>query len=273
MQTGAHGVLQKRQTLAHKGAVFAHKGHHIGNRAESDQLAVHFQQLAGVAALQRGAQLKGNARAAQILKGTFVIGAFGVNDGYGIGQGVAGQVVVGDDKIQPQCLGAGGFLHGRNAVVHRHDQLEPLLGKAFQRRAGQTVAVAARGQLAAHVCAHAAQALVQDGGGGDAVHIVVTVDDDQLLVLDRLLNARDRLVHIPHKKRVGQRLPRAQKLLRRGGIAAPRCQNSAQQNTAPLGGKCLFIRRSGGFYLPCRIDHFGWLLVVKLLSKSWVRPS
>lgn len=50
----------------------------------------------------------------------------------------------------------GGFLDGRNTVIHGHHQLKALFGQAFQRRAGQTVAGAAGGQLAAHVGAHAA---------------------------------------------------------------------------------------------------------------------
>ena len=112
LQTRAHRVLQKRQALTHKGAVLPHKRHHIGHSAKRDQLAVHLKQIGGRAALERGAEFERHARAAQILERAFIVGPLGVDHRNGIGQGFAGQVVVGHDKVKPQFFGAGCFLDG-----------------------------------------------------------------------------------------------------------------------------------------------------------------
>ena len=98
---------------------------------------------AGVAALERGTELERHARAAQVLERAFVVGALGVDNGDGIWQRVARQVVIRDDEVKAQLLCAGGLLDGGNAVVYRHDKLEALGRQRFQRRACQTVAGAA----------------------------------------------------------------------------------------------------------------------------------
>ena len=196
VQAGAHRVLQKAQPLADDGAVLPHERHHVGHGAQGGQLAVHFQQLGGVTAFQRGAKLERHARAAQIFKRAFVVGPLGVYDGNRVGERVTRQVVVRDDEVKAQFLGAGGFLDGGNAVVHRDHELKALSGQGFQRCACQAVTGTAGGQLAADVRALAGETFVQNRGGGNAVHIVVAVNDHEFFVLDGFLNAGDRFVHI-----------------------------------------------------------------------------
>ena len=116
----------KRDRPSRNRAVLPHQRHDVGHRAQRRQLAVHFQQLGGVAALERGTELERHACAAQVLERAFVVGALGVNNGDGVWQRVARQVVIRDDEVKAQLLCAGGLLDGGNAVVYRHDELEAL---------------------------------------------------------------------------------------------------------------------------------------------------
>ena len=256
MQAGAHRVLQKGQTLADNRAVLPHQRHDVGHRTQRRQLAVHFQQLGGVAALERGTELERHARAAQVLERAFVVGALGVDNGDGVRQRVARQVVIRDDEVKAQLLCAGSFLDGGNAVVYRHDELEALGGQRFQRRACQTVAGAAGRQLAADVCALAGETFVQNGRGRDAIDVIVTVDDHEFLLFDGLLDTDDSLVHIGEQERVAQRFALAQQGLRSGGVrAAAGGQHPAQQYAAPGPGQRGFRRGVRLFQLPRRVIH------------------
>ena len=235
LQAGAHRILQNGKALLHDGAVFTLQRHHVGNGAERGQLAEHLEQVARGAVLERGAELERHARAAQALAGAFVVGAVGVDDGGGPGQRFAGQVVVGDDQVETEFGGAIGFGHGGDAVVHRDDELIALGGQAAHglRVEAVTAAVPA-GQLAAHMRALVGKAFVQDGGGGNAVDIIIAKNDDGFLVFDGLADAFDRFVHILEPVRVGQfRLfgQQAVGLLRR--FDAARRQHPAEQRPVP----------------------------------------
>ena len=256
VQAGAHRILQKIQPLPDDGAVFPHQRHDIGYRAERGKLAVHLQKFGRVAALQRGAELKGNTRTAQIFKRAFIVGPLGVHHGNGIGQRIARQMVVSDDKVQPQLSGTGSFLHGRDAVIHRHDQLEALLCQRFKRSAGQAVAGAARGQLAAHMCPLTGETFVQNSRCRNTVHIIVTVDDHEFLIFNSLFDAGDCFVHILEQKRITEPLALPQHCLRSGGLGtAAGGQHPAQQYTAPGTRQRGFGGGIALFQLPRRVIH------------------
>ena len=166
-------------------------------------------------------------------------------------------MVVGDDQVDAQLFGVGGLLHGGDAVVHRDDQGIALVRQLFQHVLVHAVAaLGAQGQFAAHLRAQVGEILVQNGGGGDAVHVVVAVNDDGLAVLHGAVQPLHRLVHIPDGKRIGQgRFPLQQRrgLLRR--LAAPRGQHPRKQPAAAgllQSGRRLLIQR---LRLPDAIPH------------------
>ena len=166
-------------------------------------------------------------------------------------------MVVGDDQVDAQLPGVGGLLHGGDAVVHRDDQGIALVRQFFQRVPVHAVAaLGAQGQFAAHLRAQVGEILVQNGGGGNAVHVVVAVNDDGLALLHGAVQPLHRLVHIPDGKRVGQgRFPLQQRrgLLRR--LAAPRGQHPRKQPAAARllqSGRRLLIQR---LRLPDAIPH------------------
>ena len=116
-------------------------------------------------------------------------------------------MVVGDDQIHAQRGRKVGFLHGRDAVIHRHDEGATLVVHRLDGVFRKAVAVPlAAGQHTLDGRAHALEMLVQQGGGGHAVHIVIAEDRDGLAVVDGLPDALTGGVHIGQQRGVGKLL-------------------------------------------------------------------
>ena len=101
-KAGPVRVLQQVQARFDQGAVLAGQGHHVRHGAHGGKVAAVIQHLLGRAAVQRGTELEGHTCAAQALEGAGIIGAAGVHHGNGFGQGIMGQMVIGDDQVHPQ---------------------------------------------------------------------------------------------------------------------------------------------------------------------------
>ena len=129
-----------------------------------------------------------------------------IDDGEGFGQFLARQVVIGDDEIDLifcRCR----LLDGGDAAVHRDDEPGAPGDDLIERFLVQPVAVllTMRNEV---VCSRAelTQIAAEKRGRRDAVDVVIAIDDDALLRLDRLLYARDGLFHILHQERIVKRL-------------------------------------------------------------------
>ena len=114
-------------------------------------------------------------------------------------------MVVGDDQIHAQRSRKVGFFHGRDAVIHRHDKGAALVVHGLDGVFRQAVAVPlAAGQHTLDSRAHALEVLVQQGGGGHAVHIVIAKNSDGLAVVDGLPDALTSGVHVGQQGGVGK---------------------------------------------------------------------
>ena len=199
--------MQLPQPSLDKGAVLPHQRHHIRHRAHGGKVAAVIQHLLRRTAVQRSAKLEGYTRAAQTLEGAVVVLPAGVNHRHSLGQGVRRQMVVGNDQVHAQRSRKVGFFHGRDAVIHRHDESAALVVHGLNGVFGQAVAVPlAAGQHTLDGRAHALEMLVQQGGSGHAVHIVITKNRDGLAVVDGLPDALAGGVHIGQQGGVGKRL-------------------------------------------------------------------
>ena len=140
-------------------------------------------------------------------------------------------MVVGNDQVHAQRSRKVGFLHGRDAVVHRHDEGAALVVHGLDGVFRKAVAVPlAAGQHTLDSRAHALEMLVQQGGGGHAVHIVIAEDRDGLAVVDGLPDALTGGVHIGQQRGVGKLLLPCQQGQRFGGVGdAPGGKNARQQ--------------------------------------------
>ena len=250
-QPGTVGVLQLMQAGSYQCAVLAGQRHHIRHRAHSGKVAAVIQHFLRRAAVQRGAQLKGHARTAQALEGAGIIPAAGIHHSSRLRQCVRRQMVVGDDQVDAQFCGVIRFVHGRNAIVHGHDQLTALVVDGADRVFGKAVTIAlAAGQHTLDGRTHALEMLVQKGRSGHAVHIVIAEHHDGLPVIDGLPDALTSLLHIGQQKWVAQLFLTGQQGQRVGGVgdAAGR-QNACQQGVFLLLGSKhgLVFRFAPGF--------------------------
>ena len=140
-------------------------------------------------------------------------------------------MVVGNDQVHAQRSRKVGFFHGRDAVIHRHDEGTALVVHGLDGVFGQAVAVPlAAGQHTLDGRTHALEVLVQQGGGGHAVHIVIAEHGDGLAVVDGLPDALTGGVHVGQQGGVGKFLLPCQQGQRFGGVGdAPGGKDARQQ--------------------------------------------
>ena len=243
---GAVGLLQLPQAGLDQGAVLSGQGHHVRHGAHSGQVAAVIQHFLRGAVVQRGAQLKGHACAAQPFEGAGIVLPAGVHHGHCLGQGLGRQMVVGDDKVDAQLCGKVGLGYSGDAVVHRHDEPIALVVDGLDGVARQAVAIAlAAGQHAFDGGAHALEVLIQQCRGSHAVHVVVAEHHDGLAIVDGLPDALAGFFHIGEQGGVAQLLFPGQQGERVGrvGDAAGRQDAGQQGRLLLLGGQ------RGGIFL------------------------
>ena len=223
--------MQLPQPGLDKGAVLPHQRHHVRHSAHGGKVAAVIQHFLRWAAVQRSAELEGYACAAQPLEGAVVVLPAGVHHGHGLGQSLRRQMVVGNDQVHTQRSRKVGFLHGRNAVIYGHDKGAALVVHGLDGVFGQAVAVPlAAGQHTLDGRAHAFEVLIQQGGGGHAVHIIIAKNRDGLAVINGLPDALTGSVHVGQQGGVGKFLLPCQQGQRFGGVGdAPGSKDARQQ--------------------------------------------
>ena len=157
------------------------------------------------------------------------------------GQRVRALVVVGDHHVHPQALGVLRLVHGGDAAVHRDDKGNALPVQGIHCVPVQAVALLHPvGDVGNHRRALAAEKIGEQAGGGDPVHVIVPVDGDALVPLQRQTQAPGGLVHVQHQQRVVEQfLPAGQKgsgLFR--SVLTPGAQSQGRQrgDARPLQG-------------------------------------
>ena len=226
------------QPTADQIAVFAHQRHHIRHGAHGHQIRIAAEH--GLSIPLAGAdQLHGHAHARQIRVGIAVPGLLAVDHGDGVRQRVGlALVVIGDDHVHADGLGVLGLLQGGDAAVHGDEQTDPFCPETVQRGTVEAVAfLVAVGNIAHALEALAAQIVGDQTGGGDAVHIIVAINSDRLLLLDGASQAPDSLGHALHLHGIMQTgKPTVQQLpgLRQSADAAKRQYSRKKRPAARL---------------------------------------
>ena len=207
-QTQPLGVGQGGQSGLDDGAVLPRHGHHVGHRTHSGQIGVVLKHLPRpLRSGHRHGQLQCHPHAGQPLEGVRAVGAVGVHHRHSGGQGVLALVVVGDHHVHPKSGGKPHFLHGGDAAVHGNDEGHPLVGQGLDGLQVEAVTfLQAVGNVGGHLSPHVPQAVGEQTGGGDAVHVVVSIDRQMLPRLQRPAYPRRRPVHIPQQHGVQHRL-------------------------------------------------------------------
>ena len=172
--------------------------------------------------------------------------------------------MVGDHQFNAKLLGVLGFFHCRNAIVHRDDKMIALFRQLFQNRFVQAIAfILAAGQAASNALrAYIAQILIQKGGGGDAIHIIIAKNHDRFAAFHCTVDALHRLIHILEQKRIRHRLALQQRFcllcIRAAAANHCACQQTAD---AQCPGKSLCPALIGSIHLPRTILHSVLLLI------------
>ena len=180
---GAHAL----QALLHQQAVVVIEADHIGDGAQRDQIQQgaeigfgFFSVSPAMAQLgaQRQHQVEHHADAGEALAREFAARLVGVDDAPGVGQGVAGQVVVGDQHFHAQAVCFGDAVDAGDAVVDGDQDVGFFLfgGEADDFRRQAVTVIKAVGYQIVHLSATAAQRTQSDRAGSGAVGVIVGND-------------------------------------------------------------------------------------------------
>ena len=201
------GMGQGGQSGLNDGAVFAGHGHHIGHRSHRGQVGI-FQKdpLRPLRSGHRHGQLQGHTHPSQALEGIGAVGAAGIHHSARGGQALLTLMVVRHHHIHPQRGGERGLRPGGDAAVHSDDQGDPLGRQGGHRLRVEAIPLLqAVWDIGQDPSAQTAQAVGEQTGRGDPVHVVVPVDRHSLPRLQGPADAADRPVHVPQAHRVLQR--------------------------------------------------------------------
>jgi hypothetical protein len=133
--------------VAHDDAVFTREGDDVGNGGDGDQFEKRFEDSVKAGFGPAGAgqdgvsEFEGDSGAAEVGVRVIAIGATGVDDGEGRGEGGFGEVVVCDDDVDIEFAGAadGGF--GADAVIDADDETDAAGGGFVDGRRLEAVTV------------------------------------------------------------------------------------------------------------------------------------
>ena len=187
-------------------AVLAHERHDVRGDRHDEQVQQVQDLLEGDAvALRIGLhELEAHAAARQFVERVGAIDPLGVQNGYGAGNLLGREVVVADDEIHALRLRIDNLFRGFDAAVQGDDEPHALAGREvdpFDRNA-VTFGIAVGNVEHQVFVPDLAQELVNQCDGRAAVHVVVAVNHDLLVVAHGALDPLDRLVHVLHQERI-----------------------------------------------------------------------
>ena len=185
--------------------------HHVGHGRNRRQLeerfrdAPHFVGRPAHVWQERLDQLEGHTGAAQILLQVRAIRAIGIEHRERRRQLRLGQVMVRNDDVDAQFVGAAHHFGGADAGIHADDQLHALFGGGLHHFAAHAVAVL---QTVRHVIGGDAagqfEGLGEQHHAGGAVHVVIAVDQDALALANGARDTLDGRRHVAQGHRIVQ---------------------------------------------------------------------
>ena len=203
-RTGEH-----LQPVPHEDPVLPRERDHVRDGRERHEVQKVQRQVGGHAERRHQGlrELERDACPAQVLIRRRAIGATGIEDRRSRWQLVSGQVVVGDDDVDPRRSRLADGLDGGDPAVARDDQ--PGAEPPGLRDSGRAEVVAVPEAVrheGMRARAHARQHAGEQRRGTLAVHVVVTVDEDRRAGAHRGDNELDRARHISPRERIRQSL-------------------------------------------------------------------
>ena len=201
------GLRQKLQAPFDHNAVVARKLDDVGDGANRDQVEKRTLQRGNRHVEQRADRFGDfvcEADSGQIVGFTLEVVALVVNDD-GVGQLRSRLVVVYDDDLGSKAVGLGDLGIVRNATIHGDDELDTLGDSLLNCVGTEAIAVIdAVRYVVVDISAELVEEAGQQGGGGDAVGVIVTVNEDGLIAPDGHDNALGGGAHVGKLEGVAQ---------------------------------------------------------------------
>src|ERR1044071_17988 len=99
-------------------------------------------------------------------------------------------MMVADNKIQADGPGVECFLGGTDPAIYSDDQFHAIRFEGIKSIFVEAVAfIKSVRDIAAHISAKRFERLHEERGGRDTVHIIIAVDSDRLVVLQRITDS------------------------------------------------------------------------------------
>jgi len=215
-EAGPGGLAELLEAGADEFAVLAGQRHEVGHGAKGDEVEVLLEvevafllePLLAAALDERVGELEGEAHGAEFLEVRVVVAELWVDHGQWLGWRVADLMMVQHEDVDLALVEKLDGLDGGGAAVDgEHDVGLELLKAFLEGHGAQAVAVVeAAGEVRSHGPAQLGQHLSKQRRGADAVHVVVAIDQQPLVVFSRLPEPLDGGVHVWNQERVGQQL-------------------------------------------------------------------
>ncbi len=150
-----------------------------------------------IARVTASASLNATPTAARSLSGDGHPGRFGLSTAYAAGSGPLGQVVVGDDHVDPRGLQPVDRRVRARPAIARDDEARPACLRRAHARVAEVVAVRQPPRNERHDgAAERAERPHHERRRADAVDVVVAVDENGLLVPYGARDALDRAIEV-----------------------------------------------------------------------------
>ena len=199
-------LVQPVEPEAREHAVLAHQRHDVGDGAERDHVEVAARAVEPAAAAQQALdELERHAHAGQRLERVGAAGPQRVDDRDGVGQHRGRLVVVGDHGVDAERARVRDGLGRGDAAVHGDDQRAAAALGLVDGIDGQPVAVLdAVRDAVLDARAQLLERAVEQERRGDAVDVVVALDEDALAAPRRRPGCARRRLEVAHLARVVQ---------------------------------------------------------------------
>jgi len=203
---GVNGSFHLLEAFAHQDPVLVDQGDQVGHRPHGHEVEPLTQvQFLDAVPLEEGvAQFEDDAGAAEVVE---VIAEFRIDEGHG-GRRLPEMtlVMVEHDHVDASIAEGANLFGRRGAAVHRQDQGGRMFGEAaLDSLVIETVSVIDPvGEKGVRFQAESPQETVEQGQGGHAIDVVVSVEHHGFLPVDGLEDALHGRLHLRQQEGIGE---------------------------------------------------------------------